>query len=251
MSVAEAFNRLAPQYDELWTESAAGRMQREAVWREMLPLFRPGERVLDLGCGTGADAAYLASAGLRIHAIDIAPGMVEIARQRENAHRITAGVLAIEDLGRLIPSDKFDGALANFGVVNCVHDLRALAENLARLVRPGGRLLLCPLGRFCLWETAWYLLRARPGKAFRRLSSGGVETSLGFRVFYPSVAEIAAAFAPHFRLLRFQAIGVFVPPSYVKVAPRGLAVLDRLFAGWPFFRSLGDHRLLVLVRTRA
>ena len=242
VSVAEAFNRLAGRYDEMWTDSAAGRGQREAVWRETLPLFQPGERVLDLGCGTGVDAAHLASAGLRVHAIDIAPRMVEIARQRQNAHRITAEVLAIEDLGRLIPSDKFDGALANFGVLNCVEDLRTLAEDLARLVRPGGRLILCPMGRFCLWETIRFLARGRPGKAFRRLRGGGVEASLGFRVFYPSVAEIAAAFAPHFRLLRFRSIGVFVPP---------LAALDRLFAGWPLFRSLGDHRLLVLVRTRA
>ena len=251
MSVAEAFERLAPRYDELWTESPAGRMQREAVWREILPLFQPGERVLDLGCGTGAYAAYLAGAGLRVHAIDIAPGMVGIARQRENAHRITAEVLAIEELGRLIPSAKFDGALANFGVVNCLRDSRAFAEDLARLILPGGRLLLCPLGRFCLWETIWYLLHARLGKAFRRLRRGGVETGLGFRVFYPSVAEIAQVFAPHFRLLRSQGVGVFVPPSYVKVAPRGLAALDRVVAGWPLFRSLGDHRLLVLVRTRS
>ncbi len=48
MSVAEAFDQLASRYDETWTRSVVGRLQREAVWREIAPLFLPGERVLDL-----------------------------------------------------------------------------------------------------------------------------------------------------------------------------------------------------------
>ena len=95
------------------------------------------------------------------------------------------------------------GRFSNFGVLNCVgfDRLSSVAQALARTVRPGGRLALCMMGRFCLWETLGYLLRARPGKAFRRLS-GRAETSLGassdFAVYYPTVAQLRHAFARSF-----------------------------------------------------
>jgi ubiquinone/menaquinone biosynthesis C-methylase UbiE len=250
MSAAAAFDKLAPRYDELWTVSPAGRLQREAVWREIGGLFRPGERVLDLGCGTGEDAAWLAGSGVRVHAVDASPAMVELARGRLRG-RGNCEVRAIEDLGRLLPGERFDGAIANFGVLNCVEDLRVAAANLARLIRPGGRLALCSMGRFCLWETIWYLLRGEPRKALRRLQRGPVGTSMGFPVFYRSAAEITAAFDPEFRRVRRRGIGVFVPPSYVKAGSRtagALAWVDRLFAGWPVLRSMGDHCLLIFVR---
>lgn len=259
MSAAAAFDRVAARYDETWTNSAVGRLQREGVWRHMDRLFRPGERVLELGCGTGEDALHLAQAGVRVHATDVAPRMIEVTQKRLEreglADRVTPEVLAIEDLSLCEGRGVFDGATANFGVLNCVEDLRRAAAELARLVRPGGRLVLCPMGRFCLWETLWHLARFRPAKAFRRLRKGGATASLGgdqhFRVFYPSVAEITAALAPHFRRVGFWGVGVFVPPSYVRTVPglwRRLAFLDRLFGGWPLLRSVGDHRLLVFVR---
>ncbi|HYM10055.1 MAG TPA: methyltransferase domain-containing protein [Bryobacterales bacterium] len=249
MSAAAAFDQLAARYDELWTHSAVGRTQREAVWREIGTLFRPGERVLDLGCGTGEDAARLERIGARVYAIDASPQMVAITRQRLGSGS-ACDVLAVEDLARLMPGEKFDGALANFGVLNCVADLRPVAAELARLVRPGGRVALCLMGRFCLWETVWYLLRGEPGKAFRR-RRGAVRASPGFPVFYPPAAAIVADFAPAFRLARRRGIGVFVPPSYVKAPPGLCAVLawlDRLLAGWPLLRSMGDHCLLTFVR---
>src|SRR5262249_59290481 len=127
-------------------------------------LFRPGDCVLDLGCGTGEDALWLARSGIRVHATDIAPRMVEITQRRAASdgldHRITTEVLPIEKLSRF--SGEIDGAIADFGVLNCVAKLEAVASDLGRLVRPGGRVALCPMGRFCLWETVWYLLRGEP-----------------------------------------------------------------------------------------
>jgi hypothetical protein len=71
-------------------------------------------------------------------------------------------------------------------------------------------------------------------------------------IYYPTVAEIRAAFAPHFQLQRWTGIGLFVPPSYVKLPAALVAVLavcDRLLAHLPLLRALADHRLFLLVRT--
>src|SRR5437660_1167164 len=128
---AAAFDILAARYDELWTETAAGRAQRELVWREVDPLFRPGMRVLDLGCGTGADAAHYAERGVAVDAVDASAAMVERANARVG---LTARVLPVEAVGAL--SESFDGVLSNFGVLNCVETRQA--EGLRHVVRPGG-----------------------------------------------------------------------------------------------------------------
>ncbi|HZT30161.1 MAG TPA: class I SAM-dependent methyltransferase [Bryobacteraceae bacterium] len=242
MSAAAAFDALAERYDEMWTHSLVGRLQRDAVWSEIDGLFQPGEAVWDLGCGTGADAAWLARKGVRVFASDISPRMQEIAQAR--------GV----PVGPAPAS--LDGVLSNFGVLNCIPDLRALAEDLVRRMRPGGRLVFCVMGRFCLSETAWYLLAGRPRKAFRRWGGRAEAQPGGFPVWYPTVGELAAAFAPHFRLVRWRGIGLLVPPSCTERAVRrfprllgGFAAADSVLARLPLLRGMADHRLLILVRT--
>ena len=252
-SAARPFDRVASQYDEMWTDSLVGSLQRKAVWRVVDPLFSPGERIVDVGCGTGADAAHLARRGVRVHATDISPEMVRITRarvQKENlACFVTTGVLALEALRE---QNSFDGALLNFGVLNCVEDLRATAQSLAIALRPDARIALCFMGRFCLWETVWHGLRFNLAKATRRWGGGPVMATLDgseFPVYYPSLAEIRAAFQPHFRLVQRQGIGVFVP--FTRALPRAgrfLAHLDRNLAQWPGLRAMGDHQLVTLVR---
>src|SRR5215469_8716716 len=140
--VGSVFDRLAAQYDRLWTSSAVGRLQRQAVWRSMDRFFRSGDKLIDLGCGTGEDALHLARRGMQIFAIDASPEMVRIARGRG----VNASVLGIEEVGCI--QGLFDGAISNFGALNCVSNLEILRGMLGRLVNPGGYLAVCTLGRF-------------------------------------------------------------------------------------------------------
>ena len=238
-----AFDLIAPRYDELWTDSTIGRLQREAVWRRLDTLFPPGAEVLDLGCGTGADALHLARSGRRVTAIDSSAEMVRIAQSRG----VNALHLPIENLAQL--NATYDGVLSNFGAVNCIADLPRLAATLAPLVRSRGRLALCLMGRFCLRETIHYTLRLQPSHAFRRLSGAAISSTFGITVSYPYVSRFAAAFRPSFHLLDWRGIGLFVPPSFIyRHSPatlRRFAALDRAFAHLPLFRALADHRLLV------
>lgn len=240
-----AFDRVAPEYDRLWTCSAVGHLQREAVWRHIGALFEPGQTVLDLGCGTGEDALRLMEDGLRVRAIDASGEMVRIARDRG----VDAQIRAIDDCGQLDGS--FDAVLSNFGALNCVEDIESLHQSLARLVRPGGIMAICVIGQFCAWETAWALLHRQPAKAFRRWRKSAM-SSLGIRVFYPSRKRLAAAFSPAFTLVDWCGIGLCVPPSYVTGLSDGflqkLDAIDRRIAHWPLLRALSDHRLSVFVR---
>ena len=244
---SSAFDGIAAEYDTVWTNSAIGRHQRQAVWRHLDPLVRNGDTILDLGCGTGEDGAHLERLGATVLGIDASHAMVRAACARGvNAHQ-----LAIESLSTI--GGHFDGAISNFGALNCVRDLSGVARELARLIRPGGYLAVCLMGPFCVWEIAYCLYRRDAKRAFRRWRRDGAVASIGVRVQYPSVRHIRNAFSPYFRVVGWLGIGLCVPPSYVEALPdkviARLAALDSYTASLLLFRSLSDHRLYLFTRS--
>jgi ubiquinone/menaquinone biosynthesis C-methylase UbiE len=126
-STRDYWDVAADTYEEDFAETLIGKTRREAVWRELDRTFRPGQRVLELNCGTGIDASHLAQRGIRVLACDIAPRMIELARERvENVKcgsSVEFRVLATEDIGSVGEEGPFDGAFSNFSGLNCVDDL--------------------------------------------------------------------------------------------------------------------------------
>lgn len=240
--MSTVFDPIAPVYDELWTNTPVGRAQRDQTWRHLDPLFPAGTRLLDIGCGTGEDAAHFSARGVIVHAVDPSPAMVEIARRRV-AHTVCRVDTRV-DVGAT-----FDAVLSNFGPFNCIEDVTATARSLAAVLHPTAPVAICIIGRFCLWETIYYLAHFRFRKAFRRLHR--TTTWSDTPIHYPTVSQLRAAFSPDFTLTRWTGIGLFVPPSYVRL-PRFLvtlaAALDRIFTGLPILRTLCDHRLLIFTR---
>jgi SAM-dependent methyltransferase len=251
-----AFDALAEGYDGQFTRTRIGAAMRAAVWARCAARFRPGMRILEMNCGTGEDARWLASRGMRVLATDISARMIEVAQRKlaglaEN-HAVQFRTLAWEQLGRL-EAAPFDGMLSNFGGLNCVADLRGAAGSLATALKPGAMAMLCIMGPRVPWEWLWFLARGRPGAAFRRLRRNR-EWS-GITVHYPSITATVRAFAPGFRPLRVGAIGALLPPPYTESTfaryPRALAVLEQFERRWEDrwpLPQLADHYLLELER---
>jgi SAM-dependent methyltransferase len=258
-----AFDRMAATYDSLFTFSAIGKAQREVVWKRALKVFAKGSRILELNCGTGQDAIFLANAGMTVTACDASTGMIERARCKMavEAPRATVELLTLrtEDISTLPQTLCFDGVFSNFSGLNCVGDLASVAHQLSGRLTLGAPLLLCFSTRYCLWEIAYFLLRGDTRKAFRRwrgVSQACVD-GLEFPVYYLSVAQLRRAFSPEFRLVSTTAVGLAVPPSYVESwvtsRPRLLKLLeaiDETVRSWPGLRALGDHMLLHLEKVQ-
>lgn len=254
-----AFDALADTYDRDFTDSAIGRAQRDVVTAAALRVFAGRERLLELNCGTGADARRFAAEGWNVLALDASAKMVQVAASHSavnGSDRLRFRCLASEEISLL--TESFDGVFSNFSGLNCVRDLSPLARALAARTSPESPLVLCFSTRVCLWETLWYLLLGQPRKAFRRWS-GQSRASVGgsaLVIFYPTVGALRSAFAPYFTLEGIQAVGLTVPPSYLEARmrrhPRLLAAcirLDRWFSRLPLLRVLGDHMLLTFRKT--
>ena len=256
------FNAPADDYDREFTSTRLGRWLREPVWRRLDSGFGPGDTVLELGCGTGADAVWLAGRGVRVVATDVAPAMLELARRKVMEAGVTASVafrvVDINNLPAWTPALTFDGLLSNFGALNCVSDCRSLARTAAGWVRPGGRVVLVVMGPFCPWEMVWHLLHGDIRTALRRLRSGGtahIGAGASVPVWYPSPQRLRSQFAPFFRHVETVGLGVLLPPTYLQhVVERWPTFFKRLAALEGSWRSrfpwtlLNDHYLMVLER---
>lgn len=258
-AVRDAYDQLAHTYDADFTDSGIGRLQRDALWIHLDRWFKPGQHLLDLGCGTGEDALHLAERDITVHGIDVSPAMIEIAVYR-TAHdqSIAVETLALESLSQLRDSD-YDGAFSSFGPINSVEDLPALAGDLAQLIRPGGIAALSLMNRRCLWETLLYPLAAylhRRESTDREWSHAAAEDE-GFKAFYPSVGDVRQAFAVQFDFVAAPGISLFLPPTYLEpiaakhpqLAAR-LSTIDQACAHLPLFRNLAENRLIILRRHR-
>jgi len=244
----EAFDAVAEDYDRSFTDLPLGRALRQIIWRHLEEVFPPGSRVWELNCGTGEDALWLAGRGVRVRATDGSRSMLELAARKAAARRYADFIeFSAFDCSTATPAPppfEFDGALSNFGGLNCVRDLSPLARALAQRIRPGGRLIVVMLGRWCAWEILWYLAHLEPH---------GAEAAIGnrkVRVWYPSPGRLRSVFAPEFKLKRIVGVGVFLPPSYLQAGfthrnrlLRLLRRLEELLASSFFLRRFGDHIL--------
>ena len=259
------FDNIAEKYDATFTSSTIGQIQRDSVWSELKKTFHAGDRILDIGCGTGVDACFLADRGIDVVACDSSLRMLSVAQGRiaglsQSAGSVQLHLLPAEDITNLTADGPFDGAFSNFGAVNCVANMAKLARDVAQLLKPGASLLLCLMGPVCLWETAWYLFHGEFAKAFRRFHRGGMPARIGggavIDVYYPSVRSIRHLFDPEFCLKTIRGIGVAVPPSYVEAwanrfpgLVRLQAAADLVLGRCPGIRMFADHVLLRFERT--
>lgn len=226
-TVREMFDRIAPVYDRMntvMTFGADGRWRRAAVRAASLA---PGDRAVDVACGTGKLTAELAARvgpfG-RVVGVDLAPRMIELARASQPdlvqlEFRVgNALALPFED-------GTFDAATIGFGLRN-LSDFGAGFRELARVVRPGGRVVCLELSvpRPRWWGRLFHgtFRRAAPllGSVFgERGAYGYLPASLdGF----PDADDLAATMrAAGMDDVSFRRLGLGSVALHVGTAPAG------------------------------
>jgi SAM-dependent methyltransferase len=138
--VREYFDRHA----ERWVEAAYAGGTRFPIGPERVrlalqgvaPAFGEGAALLDLGCGGGQLCLDAVELGWRVVGLDVAPAMVEEARERCADHDVEFLVAPFDESG--LPDESFDAVTA-MGLIEYLPDDGALFAEAQRLLRPGGR----------------------------------------------------------------------------------------------------------------
>lgn len=152
VAVREMFDAIAPRYDlvnRIMTFRLDVRWRRRAVRALELPA---GSTVIDLASGTGDLCRDLQRAGLHPYSFDLSFGM--LSADRSGAPRVQADILRLP-----LTDGSVDGVTCGFALRNLV-DLGAFFSELARVLRPGGRIALLDVGvpnnRLIRWGNGIY-----------------------------------------------------------------------------------------------
>lgn len=218
-----AFDALAAAYDGDFTHNPIARHLRAQVHARLALRYPPSSRVLELGCGTGQDAQYLAERGVYITATDASPQMLAQSRAKhsqlpaETQAYLQHAPLDLHALPTSPPATALDGVFANFGVLNVLADYRPLADWLAQHIRQGGVVGFAVMAPACVWEFIWHAAHLDLRTATRRQRAPAIfratPTSPAIKIYYPSAKQISVQFAPHFRRVYLRPLGFMLPPS--------------------------------------
>lgn len=240
-----AFESVAAIYDATFGRSPVGRLFRFRLAERITGTAKPLSRILDIGCGTGEDAIWLAGQGHAVLGIDASALMIEQATAK--AARIgSTATFECRSLQSLQASEtRFDVVVSNFGAMNCV-PLSTWTELVPRLLAPGGRGFVVLMGDRPLPET----LRPSPPVTPRTVTASvGVGTGL-VTTYYEPVSAVVASLSARVRLERVEAMGCLVPgPTYSRFPGRHplgtclLAMGESIVRRAAFFRDRGDHTL--------
>ena len=261
--VAAAFSRKAEVYDAFGQDHVNLSRMRRKVYEQVGRWTPPGSHILELNAGTGLDAMALVERGYRVHATDIAPGMVaqmahkraEMARRKKEAlgldGRFTIQQCSFTELNQ-VEGGPFEAIFSNFGGLNCVADLTAVTCHLPQLLKPGSMLTWVIMPPICPWELA--LLPKDWIVATRRLRRGGVVANVEgvqFQTFYFTPGQVQKALGAAFEIVELSGLSVITPTAdnnrFARRWPRlfsGLAWLDDRLSRLPLFNQMGDFFIL-------
>jgi ubiquinone/menaquinone biosynthesis C-methylase UbiE len=140
-----------------------------------------GKDVLEIGCGTGVHAHLLAQAGARLTAVDLTPTAIELTRKRLDLHGLSADVREADAERLPFPDASFD-FVWSWGVIHHSEHTDAVVREIARVLRPEGRLALMVYHRSSITYWVQYqlirgvfglrLLRESPDEIANRYSDG-------------------------------------------------------------------------------
>ncbi len=136
------FDTVANNYDITNAVLSAGNstLWRFATVKAIDP--QPGERILDIACGTGTSSVALSRTGATVVGVDFSPGMLGEARRKHSSVEFVEG-----DAMKLpFVSDEFDAVTISFGLRN-ITDPKAALDEMYRVLKPGGRLVITEFSR--------------------------------------------------------------------------------------------------------
>ncbi|WP_444995305.1 class I SAM-dependent methyltransferase [Aliikangiella sp. IMCC44359] len=253
-NIRRSFDDYAADYDKTFSHSFLGRYYRSRTHKVLAQFFSGNTNVLELNSGTGEDAVYLAQLNNNVLATDLSSSMLKLIehkiKKNELEGSISTKILDIQCLNA-ISNLKFDGVISNFGGLNCISDWNKFANDVSKIINNNGVLIVCVMGPSVPWEWLWFSLKGDFSKAFRRLS--GKCSWRGSNIYYPKISEFENIIKnASFQLVYREALGTFMPPSYVNehvekwpVLYKYVAALEELFCRRKFAARLADHYLLV------
>jgi SAM-dependent methyltransferase len=259
--VAAAFDSASEEYDFTISHNFLNTWIRKKSIGLLLSYVNKSDTLIEIGCGTGAEAIEISGHVKRIFATDLSEDMIRLLRRKVEARGLTEKIIPVRLVAReiertleLMGSREARVAYSFNGALNCEPELGRFVQGLASVLSADGYLICSIRNKLCISEALFHGAALR----FDKLNMRKVQpmmVSVGGREIpstYFSTDEFVRFFRSGFNLKRMVALPGLLPPAYLNsyyVKFRGaLSILERLdpLLGSRFpLNKLGDQTLFV------
>jgi ubiquinone/menaquinone biosynthesis C-methylase UbiE len=263
----EEFDSVADHYDNHIFGNRINMLLRKRSLEMMRKYSTRAARIIEIGCGTGAETLELLKDGHEVFALDISGRMLDNVREKANkdgyGSMLTTVKMRASDIGDILPTvgeNAFDLGYSTYGALNCEPEIEKLPEVLSRLIKPAGYFVAGVYNKYCVSETLANIVSLKLQRLFWRFRNPISEGRSRFciDVYSFSINEFMKIFGDHFERVETAGVPVILPPSNFNRIINGvsrkfdsLSTLDRLVSErWPW-KYLGDHFLVALKNSKA
>jgi len=258
--MAHDFDEAAQSYDTVFSFSEIGKAQRDRVYTQLKKYVLSSQKplsILELNCGTGEDAHFFAERQHQVIATDISNGMITEAQRKYGKSNIQFKQQDINEITSETFDQKFDLIFSNFGGLNCLspNELQRFLKKAPELLNKNGKMLLVIMPKACLWECIYFLAKAQPKKAFRRMTKKAVIANVegvNVKTWYYSPNDVHKMAISNFIIKKHLPVGIAIPPSYLETffrTKKGLLSIFRkmeILLHTPFWAKYADHYSILL-----
>lgn len=250
------FDSEALFYDKHFTHTSIGTAQRKRVYHYLEKYLGHPLKILEINCGTGEDAIWLAKRKNEIIATDASEKMIEMAEAKNTFQNLKFEQIPIQQVSSFFEKERFNLVFSNFGGLNCLEtkDMQLFLHHVSGLLTEKAKLILVIMPKDTLWEKVYFLLKGKFSGIFRRKKNPVPVNVSGETVMthYYNPKEISDISAASFSVKELRPIGFMVPPSYLEPFFKNkkwllnlLVNLDKLFTA-SFLSRYADHYIIVL-----
>ena len=252
-----SFDKAATNYDTDFTHSVIGKLQRNWVYFHVSKKLKSVKTLLEINCGTGEDAIWLALKNIQVTATDVSRKMIEMGKSKSNTNNPNFIQVNINEIQSQFSNEKFDLIFSNFGGLNCLSksELTRFFNSSRYLLSDKGKLALVIMPKNTLWEQLYFVMKLDFNNAFRRKKEFAIANVDGEKVttYYYNPKDILTLSRNDFAILDTKPIGFFVPPSYLESffnnKPKLISflnTLEKIITNQSWLSKYADHYLIVL-----
>lgn len=259
--VASAFDSAAEEYDFTISNNYINTWIRERSINELLQFVGRDDTLVEIGCGTGAEAIIISRRVGRIVATDISPKMIDLLRIKIRAKglsgKIFPALVRASEISKIIKYTEGNRATAAYsfnGALNCEPNLSRFVDELDSVLQEGGHFVCTIRNSLCLAEVLSHAAVLQFDRMAPRknqpvmVSVGGIDIPS----FYYSPGTFAKNFTQKFKLRKLIGLPAILPPAYLSdyyvKFKRVSSILEKtellVSSRFPFNR-LGDQTLFV------
>lgn len=252
--MVDSFDLAAKDYDETFTNTCVGKAQRDQVWKA-IGVNNSALSVLEVNCGTGKDANIWHSKGHTILATDGSSEMIKTAQK--NYPHVPFAQMNLQNVRQR--DETYDILFSNFGGLNCLspEQLSSFFLDIYSKLNSGGSMQLVIMGKKCLWDQLFLVLKGRKKERSRRNTPNALAANVDGKevlTWYYSPHDIRVLTEGQYDISKCTPVGLFVPPSYLanafekrKFVFRILTTLDKLIS-FRFLSNYADHYFINLTK---